>query len=406
MNEPAGNGMAAWGITVNQIGYLPDAHKTFICAGEGGAFEIVREADGQAVYHGETGPPLYDEASGITVSRGHFTACSEEGSYFVRLNGETSASFAIGHNPYAELHSGLLKSFYYFRCGMELEEPFAGPWKHAACHTAEGIVYGEPDRKQDSSGGWHDAGDYGKYTGPGAKAAADLLLAYEFAPQAFQRPIPLPETDGLAPDVLHECRYELEWLLKMQDERTGGAFHKLTTKQFPALDVMPEDDRAELYFMPVSAAATGCFAGVMALAARVYRPYDEAFASRCLAAAERAWEWLERHPAAPENPGFKNPADVATGEYGDPVDLDERYWATGELFRTTGKRPIMKRSGSWRRNLFRNTNWAGRIWAATVRSPTCSAKKQRLTVRSALRWRPVCLRRPKGWPGAAPRTVI
>ncbi|MGZ7442058.1 glycoside hydrolase family 9 protein [Paenibacillus sp. TH7-28] len=337
MSEPVGNSMAAWGIAVNQIGYSPDTRKTFICAGEGGTFEIVRESDGQAVYHGETGPPLYDEASGITVSRGDFTACSEEGGYFVRLNGETSASFVIGNNPYAELHTGLLKSFYYFRCGMELEEPYAGPWKHAACHTAEGIVYGEPDRKQGSSGGWHDAGDYGKYTGPGAKAAADLLLAFEFAPQAFQRPIPLPETDGLAPDVLHECRYELEWLLKMQDERTGGAFHKLTTKQFPALDVMPEDDRAELYFMPVSAAATGCFAGVMALAARVYRPYDEAFAGRCLIAAERAWEWLERHPASPENPGFKNPADVATGEYGDQVDLDERFWAAGELFRTTGE---------------------------------------------------------------------
>lgn len=337
MNEPAGHGMAPRGITVNQLGYPPDARKTFIHAGQGGVFEVVRESDGEAVYRGETEPPLDDEASGIAVSRGDFTACSEEGSYFVRLNGEKSASFKISSNPYTELHYGLLKAFYYFRCGTGLEEPYAGPWTHAACHTAEGIVYGEPDRRRDSSGGWHDAGDYGKYTGPGAKAAADLLLAYELAPQAFQKPVPLPETDGVTPDVLHECRYELEWLLKMQDEHTGGAFHKLTTKQFPALDVMPEDDRAELYFMPVSATATGCFAGVMALAARVYRTFDEAFADRCLAAAERAWEWLKRHPASPENPGFKNPPDIATGEYGDPVDLDERYWAAGELFRTTGK---------------------------------------------------------------------
>ncbi|GJM73838.1 hypothetical protein HMSSN036_60540 [Paenibacillus macerans] len=160
----------------------------------------------------------------------------------------------------------------------------------------------------------------------------------------------------MTPDVLHECRYELEWLLKMQDEHTGGAFHKLTTKQFPALDVMPEDDRAELYFMPVSAAATGCFAGVMALAARVYRPFDEAFADRCLAAAERAWEWLKRHPASPENPGFKirptsprantGTRSTSTSGTGPPANCSGRR----------GKRPITRRSGGWRRNLFRNTS--------------------------------------------------
>lgn len=133
--------------------------------------------------------------------------------------------------------------------------------------------------------------------------------------------------------MLHECRYELEWLFKMQDDRTGGAFHKLTTKQFPALNVMPEDDLADLYFLPVSATATGCLAGVMAMASRILRPFDEVFADRCLEAAKRAWQWLLDHP---EVPGFKNPQDIGTGEYGDEQDLDERYWAAAELFRTTG----------------------------------------------------------------------
>lgn len=324
-------------ISINQIGYPADAAKTFICIGQGGAFEILDTASGEAVYRGETGRPLWDEAAGCSVRRGDFSGLKAAGIYRIRLNGESSAAFAIADDPYADLRQGLLKAFYYFRCGMELEEEFAGPWKHQACHTAEGIVYSEPARRLDSRGGWHDAGDYGKYTGPGAKAVADLLLAYEGNPQAFGRPVPLPETDGKTPDVLHECRYELEWLFKMQDERTGGAFHKLTTKQFPALDVMPEDDRAELYFMPVSATATGCLAGVMAMAARVYRPFDPAFADRCLVVARRAWQWLERNPAHPEGPGFQNPADVGTGEYGDKIDLDERYWAAGELFRTTGE---------------------------------------------------------------------
>ncbi|MEF2967651.1 glycoside hydrolase family 9 protein [Paenibacillus sp. M1] len=320
-------------LAVNQIGYPADGRKSFVCIGQGGPFEVVDSAGGEAVYRGETAQPRFDEAAGITLCTGDFSALTLPGSYFIRLGGENSARFVIAESPYAELQRGLLKAFYFFRCGCDLEEEFAGPWQHKACHLADGTVYDEPGRKLDSVGGWHDAGDYGKYTGPGAKAVADLLLAYELYPQAFREPLPLPESGGGMPDVLHECRYELDWLFKMQDERTGGAFHKLTTKQFPGLDVMPEDDLADLYFLPVSATATGCFAGVMAMAARVYRPFDGEFADRCLAAAERAWRWLADHPDAP---GFTNPGDVGTGEYGDNLDLDERYWAAAELFRTTG----------------------------------------------------------------------
>lgn len=69
------------------------------------------------------------------------------------------------------------------------------------------------------------------------------------------------------------------------------------------------------------------------MAARVYATYDGNFAARCLEAAEKAWAWLERHP---EFPGFRNPPEIATGEYGDGQDSDERYWAASELFRTTG----------------------------------------------------------------------
>ncbi|MFR9712221.1 glycoside hydrolase family 9 protein [Paenibacillus sp. MB22_1] len=337
MNQSNTPALPCRNIAVNQLGYPSEAAKSFVCAGQGGEYEIVDTASGDVVYRGITGPTQPDEASGTRVCRGDFGDLRTPGTYRIFLNGESSATFAIGSNPYADLQQGLLKAFYYLRCGMELEESFAGPWKHHACHASEGIVYDDPTLRLDSRGGWHDAGDYGKYTGPGAKAITDLLLAYEGNPLAFERPIPLPESDGRMPDVLHECRYELDWLFKMQDPRSGGAFHKLTTKQFPALDIMPEDDRADLYFLPVSATATACLAGVMAMAARVYRSFDDAFATRCLQAAERAWSWLDRTPPHPDGPGFKNPADVGTGEYGDASDLDERYWAAAELFRTTGE---------------------------------------------------------------------
>ena len=49
-------------------------------------------------------------------------------------------------------------------------------------HTGMASVYGT-NEKIDVSGGWHDAGDYGRYIVPAAKTIADLLYAYEANPK-------------------------------------------------------------------------------------------------------------------------------------------------------------------------------------------------------------------------------
>ncbi|ACT00181.1 glycoside hydrolase family 9 protein [Paenibacillus sp. JDR-2] len=322
-------------IAVNQLGFRRMDRKTAVIEGEGGTFRLISQETGEVVLEGETGTAAGDRSSGRKVSRADFSGVQQAGIYKLETeHGQVSDWFAIGDEGYRAAHQALLKAFYYFRCGIKLEESYAGAWKHDACHLTPAIVYGDESRNVDAWGGWHDAGDYGKYVGPGAKAVADLLLAYECYPDAFARVLPLPESDGVMPDVLHECRYELEWMQRMQDAESGGVFHKLTTMRFPAPDTMPEDDTDELYVSPVSATATGCFAAIMAMAARVYGRFDAGLAAGCKAAAERAWDWLERHP---EVPGFRNPPEIVTGEYGDKLDIDERYWAAAELYRTTGE---------------------------------------------------------------------
>lgn len=321
-------------IKINQLGYRLADRKTAIFAYQGGEFDVVNEETGQIVYQAATEELGFDEASGELVHTGDFSKLAQRGLYRIRLKDQAeSYPFVIEDQPYQALHKGILKAFYFYRCGMDLVEAFAGEWTHKACHLEQGIVYGQEHRHLDSCGGWHDAGDYGKYVVPGAKAAADLMLAYEFYPEVFTEAIPLPETDAMMPGVLHEVRYELNWLFKMQDPVSHGVFHKLTTKQFPDFLTLPEHDTDELYFSPISATATGCFAGVMAMAARVYRVFDAEFADQCLEAAVRAWRWLTQNP---DVPGFINPPDIATGEYGDRDDRDERYWAAAELYRTTG----------------------------------------------------------------------
>ncbi|WP_276354762.1 glycoside hydrolase family 9 protein [Cohnella caldifontis] len=321
-------------IRVNQAGYRLTDSKRFVAACAGGRFEIRREAGGQAVYAGELAGPAADEASGEGVYEGDFSSLREEGTYRVFVPGAgESLPFRVDAQAYRSVTDALLKCFYFQRCGMELEAPYAGVWTHKACHLGLARVHGEEEVMLPQTGGWHDAGDYGKYTVAAAKAAADLLLAFETFPAAFGRTIGIPESGNGVPDLLNEVRYELEFLLRMQ-RPDGSVFHKVTTERFPALDAMPEDDAAELVFSPVSAAAAGAFAASMAMAARAFRAYDAGFSDTCLEAAVRAWEWLE---AAPDRTGFRNPADIHTGEYGDETTDDEAYWAAAELFRTTGR---------------------------------------------------------------------
>ncbi|MCR8658805.1 glycoside hydrolase family 9 protein [Paenibacillus endoradicis] len=322
-------------IAINQLGYRETDSKKAIITEHEGVFYVVDLYSNEKIFQGTTTDAKYDDASGMVVSTAEFSSCQLPGTYYIELEQEVkSYPFIIGNDVYHDVHRALLKAFYYLRCGVELEEQYAGVWKHGTCHISLVHIHGAPEQQFDGSGGWHDAGDYGKYIVAAGKAVADLLLAYEWYPQAFTAQIPLPESNEHMADVLHECKVELDWMLRMQDQLSGGVYHKLTTLQFPPIDMMPEDDLAPLFASPISATATASFAATLALAARIYQPLDEDYASYCLQQAKIAWTWLEEHPSYPD---FHNPIDVGTGEYGDPVDRDERYWAAAELYRTTGE---------------------------------------------------------------------
>ena len=100
---------------------------------------------------------------------------------------------------------------------------------------------------------------------------------------------------------------------------------------------MPEQDTLTSYVIGNGEApyktscATADFAAVMAIAARVYAPYDEVFAERAFAAATKAFAWVGGHPDVL----YSNPKGIATGAYGDRDCSDEILWAAAELWRTT-----------------------------------------------------------------------
>lgn len=320
-------------ILINQVGYRPGDQKlaVFRSLAADSVFSVVDAASGAVVFSGNVVPGGTGGSSGDTVGWADFSALTAPGSYrIVGQNSGESYPFAIAGDVYKELLRQAVKMLYMQRCGMELTKELAGDFAHPACHTETAQVYGE-DTILEVSGGWHDAGDYGRYTGPGAKTVADLLLAYEWNPGIFGDDFGIPESGNGIPDVLDEARWELEWLFKMQ-RADGGVYHKVTGKNFDGV-VMPEDCIEKLWILPVSATSTGDFAGVMFLAARVYKAFDPAFAEKCLKAA---WLALDYAEANRSEASFRNPADVHTGEYGDENAQDEYLWAIAEGYKTTG----------------------------------------------------------------------
>lgn len=319
-------------VVLNQVGYRPQDDKTVFVRDdrEDGAFYIIDADTGESVYEGSLEKPMYDEATKTRIRRGEFSSFTEPGSYIVRVESselsEESCPFRIAEDVYDQVFYDSVRMLYLQRCGMELTQEDAGIYAHPACHTQEALIYGT-DKVRDVSGGWHDAGDYGRYVVSGVKAAMDLLLSYEdFGLDADD--IGIAESGNGIPDLLDEVRYELDWLLKMQDPETGGVWHKVTCRTFPG-EVMPQDETDQLVLSPVSTAATGDFAAIMAKASVVYRPYDEAFADRALEAALYAWDYVKD---SDDQEGFTNPEEIVTGEYPDRSTEDEIFWAVAELY--------------------------------------------------------------------------
>src|SRR5262245_61793188 len=191
-------------IHVDQIGYRPGDPKVAYAVGLTTPSFVVRRADTkQVVFEGTSGPRAErDPASGDQVAALDFTSVRGEGEYVVTTaDGLSSPSFRIGPAVYDQVLRAALKSFTYQRCGAPITDgsPFARP----ACHLNDAREWGPDGKQRVVTGGWHDAGDYGKYVVPAGITLWHLGMIAGLMPSTARA------------DVLNEMRWELDWLLKM-----------------------------------------------------------------------------------------------------------------------------------------------------------------------------------------------
>lgn len=344
-------------VRVNQVGYLPDGPKdgTFVTDAADPQTWTLKNAAGTSVATGSTEPGGTDPTSGQNVQTFDFTSYTTAGDgYTVTIGDQTSEPFSLGKDVYSALRTDSLAYYYDQRSGIAIDGSIAGaayarPAGHlnVAPNTGDNGVPCQPgvcDYTLDAAGGWYDAGDQGKYVVNGGISVSELMNTYERTLTAKGADgaalgdgrLKVPEKGNGVPDILDEARWELNFLMEMQvpdgQPLAGMAHHKLHDKAWTGLPQAPDKDSQPRELHPPSTAATLNLAAAGAQCARLFRPYDAAFADRCLTASKKAWTAAKAHPAV-----YADPNDATGGgSYSDSNVTDEFYWAAAELFITTG----------------------------------------------------------------------
>lgn len=348
-------------IRLNSLGFLPDMPKRASVAADCTDFRVCRKADSKAVYSGKAARPVRQEDVAQAVAVIDFSAVREPGIYYLDVPGVgRSIDFPIDGDVYADAFKTVMRGFYLWRCGCAVEGEHNGiTYAHGPCHLEDGWLdyAGSLNTRRDGTKGWHDAGDYGKYTVNAGVTLGVLFLAWDqYKDRLEGLSLDLPDTAPKFPDFLEELKWETDWLLTMQlPDGSGKVSHKLTRLNFSGF-IMPEKDKEKRYFTEWGSAATADFVAMMAMAARYFKPYDPEYAQTCLDAARQSYAFLLDHPddKRPDQGAF------STGGYG-TSDRDDRLWAAAELWQTTGEDRCLKdfeaRARSTRRPIEANWDW-------------------------------------------------
>ena len=299
-------------IMVDQVGYAVDSSKVAVFHGEmlPHTYDIIDAETEKIVYKGTIKGKNNGEIADNEFRYGDFTDFVTPGTYYIQADiiGQ-SYPFVIAQNPYEDIFKAAIKQYYYSRCGFTLSTELAGDAAHNACHTNLAQLKEDAAMQLDVSGGWHIDENGNRDVIEGCQAVNNLLLAYELYGNVFTDDVGIPESGNGIPDLMDEVKYEVDWLLKMQDVTSGAVYATVSVidNQMPSYILYTEN---------ITMDATIQFAATMAKFSYLYQGYDRTFATKCLQAADRAYRYA--------------------GQYLNDVSEEAYFYAAAELYRATG----------------------------------------------------------------------
>jgi endoglucanase len=343
-------------VRVNQLGYLPGGPKqaTLISDAQDPVPFAIRDREGAVVYTGFSRPwsARPEPTSGLNVHVLDFSGLAMQGADFrIESAHQSSHPFEVTNSIYDRLRADALGFFYLMRSGTPILDNVAPGYGRPAGHAGRPPNLGDSavpawtgvEARRlypgwrctgtfDVSGGWYDAGDYGKYVTSGGIAAWQLLSTLDLLRRSDSS-LPIREFADL---IRRECRWQLDWLMRMQvppgDPLSGLAFHRVHGTQWSPMPGRAHEDPTQRVLHRPSTAATLHLAAVAAKGARLFHAVDPAYTGTLLQVARTAYQAARRHPhlIAPDDH-----ARFGGGPYPDDELGDDFYWAAVELWLTT-----------------------------------------------------------------------
>lgn len=314
-------------IHINRLGYMIGMPKAAVCIStSAGIFYLVDANQGISVYAGRLSHPSFDRDSGDNVRIADFSDYNVSGRYFIRAGYRRSDVFEISDDPYKKVRNDVLLGIYLNRCGYDFGSDKEASridrrYIHRICHT-EKVSCGE--RTVDVSGGWHSTSGYGKNVLYSAAAAADMLYALKLFGESFS------ESERLM--LEDECRWGLDWLLRMQDF-DGGVYESYYSLQ-SGIFTRPDEDESKYLLSGKSCSAALRLTAAAALGAEYFAVIDEKYSHKLRRAAEKSWLWTVQSPEygfySSRNGGFSEDEEEAY------ILGSEFMWALCEMYALTG----------------------------------------------------------------------
>lgn len=351
-------------ISVNQGGYLTSSKKLAYTNIESEKpIYLVNIKSRKRVVQVKSTPVVDQLDSAIVNYVIDFSGVKDEGIFALVSDGVRSPKFEISNKPYYSALKKLIRSYYLQRCGVPIKDVLTKV-NHEACHLEDQFLKREslssvhflekpqlqpasntasaPPKGYQANGGWHDAGDYGKYTSTMTISIARLLDAWERYPvEAFSSSLAIPESNNTILDFVDEMVFGLDFLLKIQRE-DGMVFRKIGGDRWSSL-VPPDQDWQKRYIIGVATDDTAKFVAVMAMAAKLFKTIDGVNYKKYETAALKSWQYLAAYPDFYLD--YADGDDSGSGPYrAGGIDLeeslktdhDDRFWAASALFEMTG----------------------------------------------------------------------
>ncbi|ADL51370.1 glycoside hydrolase family 9 protein [Clostridium cellulovorans] len=330
-------------IKVNQDGYLPSSEKYALVSGfsdelnanAGSQFQVKDATTNAVVYSGTlTLASSFDSDSGEKILKGDFSSVTTPGTYYISVpdaGNSNSVKFKIASDVYKNLLFDSQRYFFYQRQGIELKAPYVTDYPRTDETPNDAIAQFESGTQpaREITKGWYDAGDKGKYINNGALAVSNMFWAYEMFPETLKdNQFNIPESGNGVVDILDEARWEVEWILKMQDSVSGGFYARVQSKDGKDGDSSAPRIIKDGSTNIKSTDDTACAAAILAHSYIMFKNIDPTFANKCLEAAKSAWSYLEKNPTNIVSP---------SGPYNVYNDSSDRLWAAASLLRATNE---------------------------------------------------------------------